>query len=440
MEILFLVTSTEPGEGKTTTAIHLAWIMSQGLGKKVALLDCDFYKPKIASSFDIQSSKGLCEYFSGKAAIPDILVPIQLDKLYVITTGKTADKSEDLLESKEMQKLLDDLRTEFDYVILDIPSVMATVHEVNVLTPKVDHILFVVRAEKTKRNVVLQSLGLLNKDKLLGVVLNNAKTTKRSTYDRYVQYKQNEPLEASIPTTVASTMSDPGVKKSATITQSKFNGQAKEKVNGEGANIVESIGNPYRNQSLNSTSQGTKHQGNRISEKNLDGVGSGIDLKKETHSGEKPHSGRIPNYLSSSQAGPKIPRNGELDDSRPKSSSSIPGGSRIKNERIAKKTIGPNLIPNPLRSAKNDLKASQDPNSAKTYIRMILDDKEGNPYAHKSYKLVVDGKEYAGRTNSKGLVDEEIPANSQKGELSLRVNDRDPSEVLIWPLHISKSS
>ena len=445
-----LITSTEPQEGKTTTATHLSWILSQGLDKKVVLIDCDFYKPKIASSLGIQASKkGLCEYLSGSAKISEILIPIQSGKFCVVTTGKVSENSEELLESTEMQNLLNELRTEFDYVILDVPSIMATVHEVNVLTPMVDHILFIVRAEKTHRNLVTHSFSLLNKEKLVGVVLNDARSTKRSTYDRYVQYKQNEHPE-SLETTSE-------IKEPSKFSHHKSNGQSKKQVNEKSASTGE-------------TNEKSEDQKNELSVNDLErkeNSEKGVDV------GDKPNIGipesaeklqsdeditdginkvdlangdqlseEIHNYLSGTNDDQNFPRNGSSgeDKSSEKAPSTTTFGShRSKNERTSKKTTGPNLIPNPLRSATNDSKSTKETNSAKTYIRMILDDKEGNPYAYKSYKLVVDGKEYSGKTNSKGLVDEEIPANSRKGELSLRVNDNDPSEVLIWPLHISKS-
>ena len=63
----------------------------------------------------------------------------------------------------------------------------------------------------------------------------------------------------------------------------------------------------------------------------------------------------------------------------------------------------------------------------------------GSPTPIKDYMIVVDGRVYKGKTNAHGLVDQEIPANAKSGELTLRPNKRDPSEVLVWPLHIDNT-
>lgn len=180
---VIVVTSSEPGEGKSTTAGNLALSIAQG-DKKVALVDCDLRKPSIHKKFGLSNTAGLSDVIVGKEDI-SIVGHKYNDNLTVLTSGKIPPNPSEMLASKSMKSLIDALKRVFDYVILDTPPVQA-VTDAQILSTRADGTLLVVRAEKTKKESVLNSVNLLKKvnANIIGTVLNGV-DAKRSNYYYY---------------------------------------------------------------------------------------------------------------------------------------------------------------------------------------------------------------------------------------------------------------
>lgn len=167
-----LVTSSLPGEGKSTTATNMAITMAQA-GQRVALVDADLRRPSVAAYLGLEGNAGLTTELIGSAESHDLLQPWGPDDLYVLTSGQIPPNPSELLGSAEMRELLLKLEAEFDTVIIDAPPLIP-VTDASVLAQIVGGVILVVGAGKVKTPDVersLASLQLVNAN-LMGIVLN----------------------------------------------------------------------------------------------------------------------------------------------------------------------------------------------------------------------------------------------------------------------------
>jgi non-specific protein-tyrosine kinase len=168
-----LVTSSIPGEGKTTTAANLAVAFAQA-GRRTILVDADLRKPAIQRIFDIPNQFGLSDLLRSDAVSPEaVLVGTEQPHLRVLPTGKLPPNPAELLGSHRMRKILDRLLTDADLVILDSPPVQA-VTDPAVLGARVDATLLVVDAGRTRKGVVGHAREQLAKTgaRVVGVTIN----------------------------------------------------------------------------------------------------------------------------------------------------------------------------------------------------------------------------------------------------------------------------
>ncbi len=176
-----VITSSIPGEGKSTTAANLALAIAQG-GSRVALVDADMRRPSVAKNFELVGEVGLTSVLIGKAGIDDVVQPAS-DGLDVITSGPIPPNPSELLGTQHMHELLKELAARYDRVIIDTPPLLP-VTDAAVLARLADGAVLVVRANKTSREQVtraadgLRSVGA----KLLGCVLSMAPSKGRDAY------------------------------------------------------------------------------------------------------------------------------------------------------------------------------------------------------------------------------------------------------------------
>jgi polysaccharide biosynthesis transport protein len=168
-----LVTSALPGEGKTTIATNLALALSRH--GRTCLVDGDFRHPSISSSFNLTLRTGLQDLLTNHASSAgDILKPLaDVPNLTVLGVGCRAPNSQDALTSPRMTDLLGELRTKFDYVVIDSPPVIPF-SEGRWLSTISDASILVARCDSTTRGAVMFSLEILEdmRATILGVVLN----------------------------------------------------------------------------------------------------------------------------------------------------------------------------------------------------------------------------------------------------------------------------
>ena len=183
-----LVTSSEPGEGKSTTVGNLALSLAHG-DKKVLVIDCDLRKPSIHKKFKISNAVGLSDVIVGKKDLNNVLNKYNKN-LFILTSGKIPPNPSEMLSSKTMTLLLEKLKETYDYIILDTPPVQA-VTDAQVLSAKSDGTIIVVKAGKTKKDSVNSSLGLLKKvnANIIGTVLNSVDNSRNKYYYYYGEDK-----------------------------------------------------------------------------------------------------------------------------------------------------------------------------------------------------------------------------------------------------------
>lgn len=170
-----LVTSTDPGEGKSTTLANLAVTMSQA-GNQVIVVDCDLRRPNLHRLFGRDNASGLTTMMTESAAreqppLQDTGVP----NLRLLASGPLPPNPSELLSSRRLDEIMARLTQEADIVLIDTPPTVA-VTDAAILASKVDGVLVVMQAGKTKRDLARRARLLLEKAKanVLGVVLTNA--------------------------------------------------------------------------------------------------------------------------------------------------------------------------------------------------------------------------------------------------------------------------
>jgi succinoglycan biosynthesis transport protein ExoP len=208
-----LVTSSLPGEGKTTTAVNTAVSLAQ-TGASVVLIDADMRRPRLRSIFGLSDRPGLSSILSSDVSRDDLLAMIAKDEvtgLHVLTSGPIPPNPAELLGSDQMRHLMTMLQAEFTHVVVDSPPVNSFTDGV-LISSMVDGVLLVVHGGKSSRNVVRRSRQLLHDvgAKVFGVVLNNVNLQSNDYYYYQRYYASNYykgDVEADAPPPPASTPS-----------------------------------------------------------------------------------------------------------------------------------------------------------------------------------------------------------------------------------------
>lgn len=171
-----MITSANPGEGKTLTAINLAVSVSQEVNRTTLLVDADLRKPSVHSFFGLPTNKGLVDYLLGDVELKDILVNPGLDKLTVLPAGRAFPNSTELLGSPRMAKLIHELKGKYQdrFIIFDTTSLLTRADPV-VFADYVDGILLVVEAERTSAKQLKRALELLRDRPVIGTMFNKAR-------------------------------------------------------------------------------------------------------------------------------------------------------------------------------------------------------------------------------------------------------------------------
>jgi protein-tyrosine kinase len=171
-----MVTSSVPGEGKTLTAINLAFTFAREFKQTVLLVDCDLRQQKIHEYLGYSSEKGLIDYLLDDTPVADLITWPGMEKLTLISGGRTAIGSSELLGSPRMKDLVDDMKNRYPdrFIIFDVPPVLSAADAL-AFAPIIDHILVVVGAGSTSIQKVRKTLQLLPKEKIMGLVLNKEK-------------------------------------------------------------------------------------------------------------------------------------------------------------------------------------------------------------------------------------------------------------------------
>jgi polysaccharide biosynthesis transport protein len=181
-----VVTSTNPGEGKTTTAANLALSLAAN-GARVLVVDADLRRPTLHQHFGISKTPGLSDVIVGKRQISEAILTPRGKGFHVLPCGYVPPNPAELLGSQVMREIVNALKTRYDWVLIDTPPVLAMA-DTPVLCPYVDGVILVVASEASSRPAVQRAVDQLASvgGTIIGAVLNKVDLKRNSYY--YSQY------------------------------------------------------------------------------------------------------------------------------------------------------------------------------------------------------------------------------------------------------------
>jgi capsular exopolysaccharide synthesis family protein len=188
-----VVSSAGVMEGKTVTALNLAWLLAQTDGVRALLIDGDLRRPCAAEYLGIEAPAGLSEVLAGETTLAETIVRLEPAGLHLLPGGTVRDNVAEILSGPKFSTLLAELRRMFDYIIIDAPP-LGIFTDATVLIGRADGALMVVRSGKTRYAALDRVLEPLPRERLLGIILNGAEDNKAdsSSYYQRRYYRREE--------------------------------------------------------------------------------------------------------------------------------------------------------------------------------------------------------------------------------------------------------
>ncbi|WP_337033714.1 CpsD/CapB family tyrosine-protein kinase [Paenibacillus illinoisensis] len=173
-----MIASAVSGEGKTTTIGNLAVTYAQE-GKKVLLMDTDLRKPAVHRMFNVPNHIGLTSVLSNQYSVSEVLRETFIEGLHVLTSGAIPPNPSEMIGSRKMTLLLEELKEQYDVILFDTPPVLS-VTDALIISSLCDGVILVVNSGKVKKDVVKKAKAHLEhvNARILGAVLNNFQLSK----------------------------------------------------------------------------------------------------------------------------------------------------------------------------------------------------------------------------------------------------------------------
>lgn len=181
-----MITSTAPGEGKTLTAINLALTFAKSYNQTVMLMDCDLRRQNVHRTLGIKSKSGLVDYLVYDQPLHESITWLGVEKLTVMSGGRTIRDTTELLGSPRMQTLVNEMKNRYSdrYVLFDVPPLLVGADAL-ALAPYIDCIVMVVAEGKTSIKEVQRAMEMLPKEKFIGFVMNHQTSVATDYYEFY---------------------------------------------------------------------------------------------------------------------------------------------------------------------------------------------------------------------------------------------------------------
>ncbi|MGM0122835.1 tyrosine-protein kinase [Enterococcus sp. AZ194] len=180
-----VITSSGPGEGKSTTSANLAVVFAKS-GQRVLLVDADMRKPTVYKTFNLSNAKGLSTVLSTATSVLEAAQRTVIDNLTVLTSGPKPPNPSELLGSMRMAQVIEEAKNLYDIVIFDMPPVVA-VTDAQIMASKTDGTLLVIRENVSRKESLTKAKDLLSmvQARMLGVIYNGAENSKDQGYYYY---------------------------------------------------------------------------------------------------------------------------------------------------------------------------------------------------------------------------------------------------------------
>ncbi len=177
------VTSANSGEGKSTCSVNLATVTAMSVGRSVLLIDCDLRRPKIHWTLGLQPQVGLAEVLLNQATLDEAIQKLDGVNLDILPVRSVPSNPSELLASPEMRKLIEEVAGRYDRVILDTPACLG-LPDAKSISELCDGLVMVVRAGVTPQEEVQAALDILDRRRVVGLVLNGSEAS-REQYGYY---------------------------------------------------------------------------------------------------------------------------------------------------------------------------------------------------------------------------------------------------------------
>jgi capsular exopolysaccharide synthesis family protein len=189
-----MITSSVPGEGKTTTAVNFAVTMADR-GMRVLILDTDLRRPNVHRVLKMERGSGLADVLREQIPLKDVIRPTRTENLWIISSGRVPPNPSELIGSERMDRVMEELGETFDFVICDAPSVLVVTDPV-LLATHVDTVVLVIAIDRALRETVQHAKKLLEtvNPHIAGSVLNGLEATARHYYYYYYYYEEQARL------------------------------------------------------------------------------------------------------------------------------------------------------------------------------------------------------------------------------------------------------
>jgi protein-tyrosine kinase len=183
---LIMVTSARPGEGKTFTSLNLALAFASERSVKALLVDVDTQHSTVPEILGIGGENGIVDVLAGDLELPEVLIQTNIPNLMILPAGRGGPHVPELLSSREMSALLEELtqRLPDHYLIIDTPPCMAS-SDAAALAPLVGQIVFVVEANNTQQGEIEAALGTLSTCPRISLLLNKSDSLATEHFGSY---------------------------------------------------------------------------------------------------------------------------------------------------------------------------------------------------------------------------------------------------------------
>ena len=182
-----LITSTNAGDGKSTVAANLACILGRKQGQRTLLLDGDLRRPSLAQMFGLDQMPGICELLQGERSVTTSIYRLKGPTIWFLPAGSFAGNPLELMQSSRLSSLINQLAPLFEWIIIDSPPVLPLA-DTSVWSRLVDGVLLVTRQGTTEKRQLQRGLEVLEREKLLGALLNSSLSAAHSDY--YYHYHE----------------------------------------------------------------------------------------------------------------------------------------------------------------------------------------------------------------------------------------------------------
>jgi len=174
------------------------------LSQSVLVVEGDLRRPKIHRIFDVRNTKGLSGYLTGQYRLTEATQKTAIENIWVLPSGPLPPNPAELLNSKKMKEMLEEVRKVFDVVFIDSPPILAVVDS-TIIASLVDGIVLVVQSGKTPRKPFLNAIEDLRRARarIVGVLFNQGKAENGDYYSKYHRYYRSQSIEGEKPVSKA---------------------------------------------------------------------------------------------------------------------------------------------------------------------------------------------------------------------------------------------